>query len=178
MINFTTKKYHEYKNLECDLHSRRPTRTGENHVPLSLILLVTLYAIIGGGGGDDWERIEDYANNYHEDLLRMHEKLSGTALNIARMPSPDTFNRVFQIIDPMGFKSACKAFVCAVYKGITGKDIAIDGKTLRGGKMGWQQQPRASVRCGLPEERGEGGRIGVDARAARTPDPGGAHRGH
>ena len=117
----------------------------------------------------------------------MHEKLSGTALNIARMPSLDTFNRVFQIIDPMGFKSACKAFVRAVYKGITGKDIAIDGKTLRGGKMGWQQQPRAyrfrllpraSVRCGLPEERGEGGRIGVDARAARTPDPGGAHRGH
>ena len=105
---------------------------GRTTYPLSLILLVTLYAIIGGGG-DDWERIEDYANNYREDLLRMHEKLSGTALNIARMPSLDTFNRVFQIIDPMGFKSACKAFVRAVYKGITGKDIAIDGKTLRGG---------------------------------------------
>lgn len=122
---------------------------GRTTYPLSLILLVTLYAIIGGGG-DDWERIEDYANNYREDLLRMHEKLSGTALNIARMPSPDTFNRVFQIIDPMGFKSACKAFVRAVYKGITGKDIAIDGKTPQGVKWVGSSSPAHIVSAYCP----------------------------
>ena len=80
----------------------------------------------------------------------MHEKLSGTALNIARMPSPDTFNRVFQIIDPMGFKSACKAFVRAVYKGITGKDIAIDGKTPRGVKWVGSSSPAHIVSAYCP----------------------------
>ena len=149
MINFTTKKYHEYKNLECDLHSRRPTRTGENHVP-SIAYTARNPLRDQRGGGDDWERIEDYANNYREDLLRMREKLSGTALNIARMPSPDTFNRVFQIIDPMGFKSACKAFVRAVYKGITGKDIAIDGKTPQGVKWVGSSSPAHIVSAYCP----------------------------
>lgn len=66
------------------------------------------------------------------------------------MPSPDTFNRVFQIIDPMGFKSECKAFVRAVYKGIMGKDIAIDGKTPRGVKWVGSSSPAHIVSAYCP----------------------------
>ena len=57
------------------------------------------------------------------------------------MPSHDTFNRVFQLIDPNKFMQAYKDFVCSIYEIMTGKTIAIDGKTLRGVKRVEKMNP-------------------------------------
>lgn len=116
-----------------------PRVQGRIDYPLGLILLVSLYATISGC--DDWEQIEDYAANYEEELRALYKKLSGNDLEIARMPSHDTFNRVFQLIDPNKFMQAYKDFVCSIYEIMTGKTIAIDGKTLRGVKRVEKMNP-------------------------------------
>lgn len=116
-----------------------PRVQGRIDYPLSLILLTSFYAILSGC--DDWEQIEDYAANYEEELRALYKKLSGNDLEIARMPSHDTFNRVFQLIDPNKFMQAYKDFVCSIYEIMTGKTIAIDGKTLRGVKRVEKMNP-------------------------------------
>ena len=75
-----------------------PRVQGRIDYPLGLILLVSLYATISGC--DDWEQIEDYANIHSEDLRNLYTKLSGKELEVSRMPTHDTFNHVFQVIDP------------------------------------------------------------------------------
>ena len=77
-----------------------PRVQGRIDYPLGLILLVSLYATISGC--DDWEQIEDYANIHSEDLRNLYTKLSGKELKVSRMPTHDTFNHVFQVIDPAG----------------------------------------------------------------------------
>ena len=111
--------------------------------------MVSLYATISGC--DDWGQIEDYAANYEEELRVLYKKLSGNDLEIARMPSHDTFNRIFQLIDPNKFMQAYKDFVCSIYEIMTGKTIAIDGKTLRGVKRVEKMNPAHIVSAYCPE---------------------------
>ncbi len=116
-----------------------PRVQGRIDYPLELILLVSLYATISGC--DDWEQIEDYANIHSEDLRNLYTKLSGKELKVSRMPTHDTFNHVFQVIDPKEFLEVYKKFIISIYETLTGKTIAIDGKTPRGIKQTANSHP-------------------------------------
>ena len=116
-----------------------PRVQGKIDYPLGLILLVSLYATISGC--DDWEQSEDYANIHSEDLRNLYTKLSGKELKVSRMPTHDTFNRVFQVIDPKEFLEVYKKFIISIYETLTGKTIAIDGKTPRGIKQTANSHP-------------------------------------
>jgi predicted transposase YbfD/YdcC len=86
------------------------------------ILFIALAAMICGMEGfDDFERFAQL----RETWLRKHLKLpNGT-------PSDDTFRRIFTTLDPKSFLQCFIAHVTAVCPDLTGKLIAIDGKTLR-----------------------------------------------
>lgn len=61
----------------------------------------------------------------------------------ARLPSHDTFNRVFAALDPAQFQSCFLAWIQAVTEVLPAQVIAIDGKTVRG------SQDRGSGRAAI-----------------------------
>lgn len=79
-------------------------------------------------GADDWNGIATCAR-LKEDWLRLHLKLPGG------IPSHDTFNRIYQLIDPAAFRELFTNWVkdTLIDTPLSGV-IAIDGKTVRGSR--------------------------------------------
>ena len=106
-----------FEGLE-DWRNAQQTR----HV-LSELLTVAVCAVLSGA--DDFEDVSQWGRA-KLDWLRGFLRLEyGVA-------SPDTFERVFALLDPKGFERAFRAWVGAVIPAL-GRDqvIAIDGKTSR-----------------------------------------------
>jgi predicted transposase YbfD/YdcC len=87
------------------------------------IIAITLCAVIAGA--DSWTDVEDYGNAKHDWLKGFLELPHG-------IPSHDTFGRVFAALDPGRFRDCFAAWVAAVAQRLGLKQVAIDGKTLRG----------------------------------------------
>jgi len=85
------------------------------------IIVIAVTAILCGM--DTWNEIEDWARSKREWLETFLELPSG-------IPSHDTINRVFQMIDPVKFHDAFFRWTGAVAGKIEGV-VAIDGKTVR-----------------------------------------------
>ena len=99
-----------------------PRRDLGKKYTLQQIFTITILAALTGC--DDWYEVEDFGNTRFELLKRYLPDLE-------RIPSHDTFNRVFSILDPNKFEEAYREWIqafAAQYKGV----IAIDGKTIRG----------------------------------------------
>ncbi|MCL4170170.1 UNVERIFIED_CONTAM: hypothetical protein GTU68_028398, partial [Idotea baltica] len=79
-------------------------------------------------GADDWNGIELYAKT-REDWFRRYLKLP------AGIPSHDTFNRLFSLLDPAHFHDLFIQWVqeTLVHTELAGV-IAVDGKTQRGSR--------------------------------------------
>ena len=82
-----------------------------------------------------------------EAWLRRFLKLEGG------IPSHDTFNRVFRILNPKSFESAFRRWVGGLVPAIARGTLAVDGKTIRGSGDG-QRSPIHMVsafatECGL-----------------------------
>lgn len=79
----------------------------------------------------DIERFEDIAfwGKTKEAWLRRFLVLKNG------IPSSDTFERVFRILDPKGFEAVFRQWVGGVATAL-GRQIAVDGKTLRGSRDG------------------------------------------
>lgn len=76
-------------------------------------------------GADGWVEIEQFG--YQKlNWLRQHLFIPN------RVPSHDTFGRVFAQIDPEEFQASFTAWVNAVHQVTQGQVIGIDGKQLRG----------------------------------------------
>ena len=88
------------------------------------IIIIAVTAILCGM--DTWNEIEDWAYSKKEWLETFLELPGG-------IPSHDTINRVFQMIDPDQFHDAFFRWTSAVAGKIEGI-IAIDGKTIRRSK--------------------------------------------
>lgn len=88
------------------------------------IIIIAITAILCGM--DTWNEIEDWAHSKKEWLETFLELPSG-------IPSHDTINRVFQMIDPEQFHEAFFRWTNAVAGKIEGV-VAIDGKTIRRSK--------------------------------------------
>jgi predicted transposase YbfD/YdcC len=108
---------HHFRKLKDPRINRRKL-----HLLLDIIV-VALCAVLCGA--KDWQQIETFAKQRHEWLRRFLKLPNG-------IPSHDTFERVFDRIDPQAFHRCFQDWVAAIAENLKIKHIAIDGKTLRG----------------------------------------------
>jgi predicted transposase YbfD/YdcC len=87
------------------------------------ILVIALCAVLCGA--KDWQQIETFGKQ-REAWLRRFLKLPNG------IPSHDTFERVFDRIDPQAFHRCFQDWVAAIAESLKIKHVAIDGKTMRG----------------------------------------------
>lgn len=85
------------------------------------ILFITIAAVLCGA--DDWYEIEDYGNDKEHWLRTILELPSG-------IPSHDTFNRVFSIVDPQALEQCFIDWVKAISVHSEGRIVSLDGKRL------------------------------------------------
>jgi predicted transposase YbfD/YdcC len=90
---------------------------------LSEIIFITIVAVICGA--ETWNEIELYAKT-KESWLRKYLLLANG------IPSHDTFNRVFNAIDPQKFEDCFVKWVKDVSAITEGEVVSIDGKSIRG----------------------------------------------
>ena len=86
------------------------------------ILIIAICAVICGA--DTWEDVEAFGKAkkaWFESFLELPNGI----------PSHDTFNRVFNRLDPQQFQSCFMKWISAASELIQGQVIAIDGKLLR-----------------------------------------------
>lgn len=87
------------------------------------VLVIALCAVIAGA--QDWQDIETFGRKRRDWLARFLDLPHG-------VPSHDTFERVFDRLDPRAFQACFRDWVRAVRQALGIKHVAIDGKTLRG----------------------------------------------
>jgi predicted transposase YbfD/YdcC len=90
--------------------------------PLMEILFLTLVAV--AGGADSWELIESFGEAHLEVLREYYPFEKGT-------PSDDTIRRFFEALDPEGLNTVLQKYFARGLN-LTGKHVAIDGKTAKG----------------------------------------------
>jgi hypothetical protein len=90
---------------------------------LEEILLIAIAAVLSGA--ESWNDIAEYGQDKREWFKTFLTLPSG-------IPSHDTFNRVFQALDPEEMEGGFVAWVSSIAKLTAGEVIAIDGKTLCG----------------------------------------------
>jgi predicted transposase YbfD/YdcC len=103
-----------------DLDDPRVDRT-KRHKLLD-ILVIAICAVISGA--DNWVDVAMFGNAKYEWFKAFLELPNG-------IPSHDTFNRVFNRLDPEQFSRCFGRWINATSKLIGGEVIAIDGKVLR-----------------------------------------------
>lgn len=110
------------KTLENCFEAVEDPRTDKNqkHKFIDIMAIAILSTI---SGADTWDDMEDWANAKAEWLSTFLELPNG-------IPSHDTFNRVFSLINPEQFHKAFIDWVKAVTEKVAGV-VAIDGKTVR-----------------------------------------------
>ena len=90
---------------------------------LTDIITIAILAVIAGAQG--WEDIEEYGLNKKEWLETFLELPFS-------IPSPDTFRRVFEKINPKEFEQCFRQWVQSLVEKLGVEVVAIDGKTHRG----------------------------------------------
>jgi predicted transposase YbfD/YdcC len=108
---------HHFRNLKDPRFSRR-----RRHHLLDIII-VALCAVMCGA--KDWQQVEAFGKLRLDWLRRFIALANG-------IPSHDTFERVFDRIDPSAFHQCFQKWVAALAEKLDIKHIAIDGKTVRG----------------------------------------------
>lgn len=87
------------------------------------ILMIAIVAVLCGA--DDWNMIEEFGKkkqNWLQSFLGLRNGI----------PSDDTFNRVFSMIDPQKFSKCFINWTNSICKLTDGEVISIDGKALKG----------------------------------------------
>lgn len=119
--------------LFADLPDPRLDRNKKHR--LDDILTIALCAVLSGA--DTWAEVESYGR-CKEDFLRRFLALPNG------IPSHDTFNRVFALLDPTAFAECFGRWMAAVGEATGLVPVAIDGKAVRGA-----ERPTASGRLHL-----------------------------
>jgi predicted transposase YbfD/YdcC len=91
------------------------------------IVVITICGVICGC--NDWQQIETFARGRHDWLKRFLRLPQG-------IPSHDTFERVFDRLNPEAFQACFREWMQALHETLGLSQIAIDGKTLRGSGAG------------------------------------------
>lgn len=98
-----------------------PRKDNKRHRLIDIITIVLLGVI---GGNDDYPSIEEYACD-KEEFLRKFLLLPGG------MPSVSTLRRVMARLEPAELERALSKWVQLFCQSLEGKQVALDGKTLR-----------------------------------------------
>jgi predicted transposase YbfD/YdcC len=93
--------------------------------PLLSVITIAICAVICGA--ETWDEIEEFGKAKAEWLKSFLDLPNGN-------PSHDTFNRVFQALDPKQFQECFLNWMKAVAEALSSQVIALDGKTLRGSR--------------------------------------------
>jgi predicted transposase YbfD/YdcC len=107
-----------------------PRVTGRTKHLLIDIITITICAVICHC--KDWQQIETFARCRHDWFKKFLRLPHGT-------PSHDTFERVFDQLDPGAFQACFRDWMNALHNALGLSPIAIDGKTLRGSGVGGQK---------------------------------------
>ena len=89
-----------------------------------LIDLVVIAICASISGAESWVEVEAFAETQREWLSQFMQIGN-------RVPSHDTFGRVFALLDAPSFHQRFAAWIKAVFEKTAGEVIAIDGKTAR-----------------------------------------------
>jgi predicted transposase YbfD/YdcC len=100
------------------------TRRAPRHELLDIIIIAICAVLCGA---DDWHQIAAFGR-HRQDWLRRFLRLPNG------IPAHDTFERVFARLNPRSFQGRFREWVRAIGAVSGIKQIAIDGKTLRGSR--------------------------------------------
>lgn len=127
------------------------------HHKLSDILVLSVCAILSGA--DDFEEIEEYGHQKESFLLGFLELKNG-------IPSHDTINRVFRLLDKESFEKCLRKYSEEILEGIVERQINIDGKVLRAtGKRGKKTAALCLVNAWVAEHCLSLGQVKVDKKS-------------
>src|SRR3954471_1886951 len=101
---------------------RDPRRRHRQLHRLLDIIAIALCAVIAGA--NTWQEVETFAQRRRDWLARFLELPNG-------VPSHDTFERVFDRLDPLALQSCLLSSLTAICAAPRIGHIAIDGKTAR-----------------------------------------------
>jgi predicted transposase YbfD/YdcC len=123
------------------------------------IIVIAICAVLCGC--DDWQQIEVFGKQRQKWLRRFLRLPHG-------IPSHDTFERVFDRIDPQAFQACFRQWL-EVFSDVAGlEQIAIDGKTLRGSAAGGHE-PLHLVSAWATAQHLALGQLAVDAKSNEIP---------
>lgn len=132
-----------------------PRAANARHV-LSDILSIAILAVLCGSEG--WAAVETWA---HGNLPWLR-----TFLVLPHgIPSHDTFDRVFGLLDPLAFEKAFQVFTERLVKNVKGF-VAVDGKTLRRSwKKAWSKTPVHMVSAFVAQNQVVLGQLATDCKS-------------
>jgi len=105
-----------------------PRRETKNKLhKLTDIVMIVLCAVLSGI--EDWVGMADFAEEKETWLRRFLELPNG-------IPSHDTLSKVFGRLDPKAFATTFQCWVQAALPSLSGQQVCLDGKTLRGSREG------------------------------------------
>jgi predicted transposase YbfD/YdcC len=132
-----------------------PRRAHRRLHHLQDLIVIALCAVIAGA--QDWQEIETFGRKRHAWLRGFLALPNG-------IPSHDTFERVFNRLQPQAFQACFRAWVRAISAALGIKHVAIDGKTLRGSGSA-QLGPLHLVSAWATAQRLSLGQVAVDAKS-------------
>jgi predicted transposase YbfD/YdcC len=107
-------------------HFRNLRDPRRDHRKLHLLIDIVTIAICGViGGANTWVDMETFATQRHAWLAQFLQLPNG-------IPSHDTIERVFSLLNPRSLQRCILSWLRPVAEALNIKHIAIDGKTLRG----------------------------------------------
>jgi hypothetical protein len=107
--------------------------------PMSDVLSVAIMAVLCGAEGG--AAVETWGRANVEWLATFLELPHG-------IPSHDTFDRVFDLLDPLAFERCFSAWTAALVRNACGLFVAVDGQTLRRSwRRAWSKTPVHLVRA-------------------------------
>jgi predicted transposase YbfD/YdcC len=124
---------------------------------LSDILSIAILAVLCGCEG--WAAVEGWG--------LLNAQWLGTLLALPHgIPSHDTFDRVFGLLDPLAFETAFQEFTAQLIKGGGGLFVRGDGKTLRRSwKTAWSKTPVHLVSAFVEQNRVVLGQLATDCKS-------------
>lgn len=90
---------------------------------LTDIVVIAILSVIAGGSG--WEDMEFYGTNKQAPVSTFLALTNG-------IPSPDTFRRYFEAMQPKQLEACFERWVQLLVSDLGVQVVAIDGKTLKG----------------------------------------------
>lgn len=99
--------------------------------PLDYILLIVFVSTMSGC--HSWYEIEDYAEDWSEELKAIYRELTGDTEDYG-LPAHDTLNRAISLLDPQAFEQAYRLWLSSFFPIEDERHLCLDGKTMRGVK--------------------------------------------